>query len=391
MNQKKQQDVRLGIIGVGGMGSSHLGSIEAGKVSGVRLAAICDIEPEKLARFDEKYLRFTDSAKMIRSGEVDAVLIATPHYGHTTIGIDALKNGIHTLVEKPVSVHKADAQKLIAAHTDPKIVFSAMFNQRTDPHYIKLRELIQNGMLGEVTRVNWIITDWFRTQAYYDGGGWRATWKGEGGGVLLNQCPHNLDLMQWLFGMPIAVRAFCKLGHYHNIEVEDAVTAYLEYPNGATGVFITTTGEAPGTNRLEVCGENGKVVVEAGKITWTRNTIGQSKFLNTSTQPFARPETWTIDIPCNGNGPQHIGILQNFINAIRTGEPLIAPAEEGVHSVELANAMLYSAFKNDTVKLPLSATAYARQLKTLIAKSKTRKRVVKNTEPVDLSGSFGKA
>lgn len=384
-------EVRLGIVGIGGMGSNHLGNIEAGKVKGLRVAAICDIDPQKMARFNDSYSRFTDSAKMIRSGEIDAILIATPHYDHTTIGIDALKNGIHTLVEKPISVHKADAQKLIAAHTDPKVVFSAMFNQRTDPHYIKLRELIQDGMLGEISRVNWIITDWFRTQSYYDGGGWRATWKGEGGGVLLNQCPHNLDLMQWLFGMPASVRAFCKLGQYHKIEVEDAVTAYLDYPNGATGVFITTTGEAPGTNRLEVCGENGKIVVESGTITWIRNTVGQAKFLKTSKQSFAKPERWTIDIPCNGNGPQHIGILQNFTNAILFGEALIAPAEEGIHSVELANAMLYSSFKDTTVKLPLSAPAYAKHLKGLIAKSKPRKKVVKSAGPVDMSSSFGKA
>jgi Predicted dehydrogenases and related proteins len=385
-------EVRLGIIGVGNMGSGHIGNIEAGRINNLKLTAICDIVPEKMERFDEKYKRFTDSAKMIRSGEVDAVLVATPHYFHTTIGIDALKNGIHTLVEKPVSVHKADAQKLIAAHKDPKVVFAAMFNQRTDPHYINLKKIIADGQLGEITRVNWIITDWFRTQAYYDGGGWRATWAGEGGGVLLNQCPHNLDLWQWLFGMPSSVRAYCKLGQYHDIEVEDAVTAYFEYPNGATGVFITTTGEAPGTNRLEVCGENGKIVVENGKITWTKNVVAQSEFLKTDPGSFNRPDVWTIDIPCNGGGQQHVGILQNFVDAILNGEELIAPASEGLNSVELANSMLYSSFTDKTVKLPLNASAYEKHLKQLIAKSKpVKKPKVKNAAPIDMSASFGKA
>ena len=385
------KEVRLGIIGLGNMGSGHIANIESGAIKNMRLTAICDIDPSKMDRYGDKYIKFTDSAKLIRSGEVDAVLIATPHYFHTTIGIDSLSCGIHTLVEKPISVHKADAEKLIAAHHDKKVVFSAMFNQRTDPHYTKLREIIQEGLLGEITRVNWIITDWFRTQAYYDGGGWRATWKGEGGGVLLNQCPHNLDLMQWLFGMPVSVRAYCKLGNFHKIEVEDTVTAYLEYANGATGVFITTTGEAPGTNRLEVCGENGKIVVENGKITWTRNTIGQKKFLKTSKGSFDRPEVWTIDIPCNGSGLQHVGILQNFVNAITKGEKLLAPAEEGIKSVELATAMLFSSFKDCTVKLPLDAKAYEAQLKKLIASSNTKKKAVKSKVITDMSASFSKA
>ncbi|MGI5869550.1 MAG: Gfo/Idh/MocA family protein [Kiritimatiellia bacterium] len=384
------KEVRLGVIGVGGMGSTHVASIEAGKVRNLVVTAVCDIEPAKLERFKGKCKTFTDSAKLIRSGDVDAVLVATPHYEHTTIGIDALTHGVHTLVEKPISVHKADCERLIAAHKDEKVVFAAMFNQRTDPHYVKLREIIENGQLGKITRVNWIVTDWFRTQAYYDKGGWRATWKGEGGGVLLNQCPHNLDLMQWLFGMPSSIRAYCKIGRDHKIEVEDAVTAYLEYPNGATGVFVTTTGEAPGTNRLEVCGENGRIIVENGTVAWQRNTVPQSEFLKTCQASFARPDTWTIDIPCKDYGPQHVGILQNFTNAILNGEKLIAPAEEGIKSVELANAMLYSSFKDVTVDMPLCADAYEKLLKKLIASSKTKKKPTKTSGVVeDLAGSFG--
>ena len=386
------KEVRFGIIGVGSMGSIHARNLIAGTIQHARLAALCDSEPKQLAKFENTLLKFEDSRKLIRSGEVDAVLIATPHYGHTSIGADALSVGMHTLVEKPISVHKADAQRLIAARKSKKTIFAAMFNQRTDPHYIKLRELIRSGELGEITRINWIITDWFRTQAYYEGGGWRATWGGEGGGVLLNQCPHNLDLMQWLFGMPVRVRAFCGIGKRHNIEVEDEVTAYLEYDNGATGVFITTTGEAPGTNRLEVTAERGKVVVEAGKITWTRNTVGQTEFLKTSPNAFARPDIWTIDIPCGDSGGQHNEVLQNFTDAILDGTPLIAPAEEGIHSVELGTAMLYSSFTGKTVDLPLDAVAYERHLKKLIKSSTFVKKVKSNVgKEVDLSSSFGKA
>lgn len=384
-------EVRLGVIGLGNMGTSHIANIEAGKIKGVKLVAVCDIVPSKMDRYGDKYKKFTDSAAMLRSGEIDAVMIETPHYSHTTIGIDALTLGIHTLVEKPISVHKADCQRLIAAHTDPKVVFSAMFNQRSDPHFIKVRDIIKSGQLGELTRINWIITNWFRTQAYYDGGGWRATWKGEGGGVLLNQCPHQLDLLQWMFGMPSSVRAYCDIGRFHNIEVEDNVTAYLRYPNGATGVFVTTTGEAPGTNRLEVCGEYGKIVVEEGKIKWTRNVVGQSEFLKTSPTSFDTPEVWNIDIPVNGCGGQHVTLLQNFIDAIRDGAELIAPAEEGINSVELANCMLYSSFTDTTVELPLDPAAYEAKLMQLIADSKFEKKVVEHAAPAaDMSSSFSR-
>ena len=251
------KQVRIGIIGIGGMGGSHAHQILDGKIKGGKLVAVCDIDERQFKKFEGKELKtFTSSAEMIRSGEVDAVIVATPHYAHTTIGADALKQGLHLLVEKPISVHKADCEKLIAAYDarpKKKQIFAAMFNQRTDPRYRKVKELIDRGEIGELTRVNWIITDWFRTQSYYDGGGWRATWGGEGGGVLINQCPHQLDLLQWLCGKPSSIRAFCGIGKRHHIEVEDEVTAYLEYDNGATGVFITSTGEAPGTNRLEIC------------------------------------------------------------------------------------------------------------------------------------------
>jgi predicted dehydrogenase len=367
--------VRMGIIGVGNMGAQHARWITEGKVPRLELAALCDLDPGKLTPFP-KVKHFRQSAEMIRSGLVDAVLIATPHYDHTTIGIDALQQGLHVLTEKPLAVHKADAERMIAAYQKrPKKsqVFGAMFNQRTDPHYRRTRDLIQRGELGEIRRVVWIITNWFRSEAYYASGDWRATWRGEGGGVLLNQCPHNLDLLQWLCGMPKRIQAFCHLGKYHDIEVEDDVTAYLEYPNGATGVFITTTGEAPGTNRLEITGDRGKMVIEGGKVSWTRTEQPVAEFCRTTTGSFATPDTWNVDIPVAGNGGQHQEITQNFVDAILTGRPLLAPAVEGIHSVELANAMLYSSFTGQTVKLPLAAAAYERHLMKLVAKSRYKK------------------
>jgi predicted dehydrogenase len=378
--------VRLGIVGLGNMGRAHAQNLIEGKVPGCELAAVCDVKPEAAAGF-EKQAKFTDCGQMIRSGKIDAILIVTPHYSHTTIGIDALKNGLHVLVEKPISVHKADCERLIAAHKNKKQVFAAMFNQRTDPRYLKVRDLIRNGELGPIRRVNWIITDWFRTEAYYASGGWRATWGGEGGGVLLNQCPHQLDLYQWLFGLPKKVRGFCQIGRYHNIEVEDDVTAYFEYPDGMTAVFITSTGEAPGTNRLEITAERGRVVVEGGRIQFTRNETGMSEFSRTTDKGFARPDTWEITIPVSGYGEQHLGILKNFTEAILHKKPLIAPAAEGIRSVELANAILYSHFTGKTVDLPLSGAAYERLLKKKIASSKFVKKTVEKAAE-DFTKSF---
>lgn len=361
--------LQIGVIGVGGMGGHHAKYLQAGEIQRAELTAVCDVDEDKLRNWPE-VKGFADSRELIRSGLVDAVIIATPHYDHTTIGIDALGQGLHVLTEKPISVHKADCERLIEAHSDKCLIFSAMFQMRTEPLYKKLKKLIDSGELGEITRINWIVTDWFRTEAYYASGGWRATWSGEGGGVLLNQCPHNLDLMQWLFGMPSRLRAFCGLGVKHDIEVEDQVTAYMEYPNGATGVFITTTGEAPGTNRLEIAGDRGRVVVEGRQISFTRNEELASEFAKTCPRSFARPEIWKIEIPIGTGATGHRAITQNFVDAVLDGSDLIAPAEEGINSVELANCMLYSSLTGSTVELPLDSAAFEAVLKDLCAKSK---------------------
>lgn len=381
--------VRLGIIGMGNIGKHHAEYLRAGKVNRCELTAVCSTSPARL----EKYLPlkiYGDGEELIRSGIVDAVLIATPHYQHTTLGITALEQGLHVMIEKPISAHKADAERLIAAHKKRKrLVFAGMFQLRAEPRYLKIRKLIQSGELGDIARASWIITDWYRTEAYYASGGWRATWKGEGGGVLLNQCLHNLDTLQWLCGMPSRVRGFCQLGRYHDIEVEDNVTAYLEYPNQATGVFITSTGEAPGTNRFEIAGTRGKVVLEKDRLHFTRNEVSMTEFSRTSKVGFLKPDIWNVEIPIENVATPHATLMQNFVDAILDGAPLIAPGEEGIHSVELANAMLYSSLVDRTIELPLDSAAYEKKLKQLIAGSKIKKKVVEvSTE--DFTKSFNR-
>jgi predicted dehydrogenase len=378
--------VRLGIIGMGNIGRFHAEYLSAGKVGRAQLVAVSDALPANLEPY--RQLRtFERGEDLIRSGLVEAVIIATPHYLHTSLGIQALNEGLHVLVEKPISVHKADCERLLEAHRNHKQVFAAMFQLRTEPKFRKLHQLIQAEELGEIVRVNWIMTDWYRTEAYYGSGGWRATWKGEGGGVLLNQCPHNLDLLIWLCGRPARVRGFCQLGRYHNIEVEDNVTAYLEYPNGGTGVFVTSTGEAPGTNRLEICGELGKIVLENNRLSFVRNEVSMIQFSRTSKAAFARPEVWNVEIPLPPGSGTHVEVTQNFVDAILDGAPLMCPAGEGLHSVELANAILYSSLVGKTVELPLDGLAYEERLKTLIAESRFVKKEAVQTKD-DFAKSF---
>lgn len=381
--------VRIGIVGLGNMGSAHAANIQAGKIRQLELTAVSDMDTARFARVPG-VKGFAQVDDMMSSGLIDAILIATPHYDHTSLGIKALKAGLHVMVEKPISVHRADAERLIAAYSNKKQVFAAMFNQRTDLYYRKIRQLIQSGELGELRRVNWIITNWFRTEAYYGSGGWRATWAGEGGGVLLNQCPHNLDLFQWMFGMPQRVRGFCQFGRFHQIEVEDDVTAVLLYDSGLSATFVTSTGEAPGCNRLEITGEQGRVTVtDNTKIHFQRNRQPMSKFCMEAEAAFAMPENWHIDIPVEATGGQHVEILQNFANAITKGEKLLSPAEEGIRSVELANAVLLSTWQDKTIELPMSSADYERILVEKGEKSTFQKtKVVAKATADDFAKSF---
>jgi len=384
------EKVRIGIVGMGNMGKYHADYLIKGKVAHAELAAVCSTSPEKLSAYKDPVAVFGNGEEMIRSGSIDAVLVATPHYQHTSLGICAIENGIHLMVEKPISAHKADAERLIEVSAQhPDIVFGGMFQLRTEPRYLKLKKLIADGDLGDIVRINWIITDWFRTEAYYASGGWRATWKGEGGGVLLNQCLHQLDALQWLVGMPSKVRSFAQCGRFHDIEVEDNVTAYLEYPNGATGVFVSSTGEAPGSNRFEIAGTRGRVVLENDQIKFTRNESCMLEHSKNSPIGFSKPEVWEIDIPFGNAELPHAILMRNFVEAIRNKTPLIAPGVEGIHSVELANVLLYSSLVDQTIDLPMDGAAFEAKLQQLIDESTHEKKVVEISDE-DFASSFNR-
>jgi predicted dehydrogenase len=383
------KSVRLGIMGMGNIGSHHADYLLAGKIKRCELKAVSTRSANKLAPYQQRGLKiFDDGGELVRSGEVDAVIIATPHFQHTTLGIAALQAGLHVMVEKPISAHKADAERLLAVRRQhPRQVFAAMFQMRTESRYAKIKQLIASGDLGQIVRFSWIITEWFRTEAYYASGDWRATWKGEGGGVLINQCLHQLDMLQWLLGMPARVRSFVQLGRFHHIEVEDNVTAYMEFPHGATGVFVSTTGEAPGSNRLEIAGEMGKLLLENDKLLFVRNEISMFQQSKNSNLGFQKPEVRNIEIPFANEPAQHAVLTQNFVDAILDGTPLTAPGEEGIHSIELANVMLYSGLVNETIELPLASAAYEKKLNELMAASKFEKKVAQVSNE-DFTKSF---
>ena len=380
--------VRIGIIGFGGMGNSHAGYLSRGEVAGAELCAVADADPARLEGVQERYgagvQAFEGADALFAADCVDAVIVATPHYFHPPLVIQALENGLHAMSEKPAGVYTKQVLEMNAAAAKSDRVFGVMFNQRARGEHQKLKELVDSGELGPIRRTIYIINDWFRAQSYYDSGGWRATWVGEGGGVLANQCPHNLDLWQWICGMPNRVSAFCRFGQYHDIEVEDDVTAYAEYENGATGVFITSTGEAPGTNRLEISADRGKVVLEGGKITFWRTRESSSKFLKEWPDGFGRPEIWKCEIPAGG-GEEHKGITKNWVQAIRTGSPLLAEGTEGINGVELANAMLLSTWTDDWVDMPVDAEAYWEALQKRIETSQLKEG---SGKVMDVKGTF---
>ncbi len=383
--------VKFGIIGIGSMGLVHLGFFMDGKIENAVCSAIADIDERRITNAKNKYpgdyACYSSGKELIEKGDVDAVVIAVPHYQHPELSIMALKKGIHVVCEKPAGVYTKQVKEMNEVAEKSDALFTMMYNQRTNPLYIKMHDIVHGGEIGEIRRVNWIITNWFRTQFYYDSGSWRATWKGEGGGVLMNQCPHQLDLLQWICGMmPSKVSAHCHFGKWHNIETEDDVSAYLEFPNGATGVFVTTTADAPGTNRFEILGSKGKIVCEKDELCVYKSSVDLKEHLTECKEGFKEPEYTVETFKADGNNPQHVGIFNNFANAILGLEPIYVDGREGINCVELIDSMLLSAWLERPVSLPIDDEVYYEELQKRVATS-----VDKTTEDVliDNTCSFG--
>ncbi|MBE6937985.1 MAG: Gfo/Idh/MocA family oxidoreductase [Ruminococcaceae bacterium] len=369
--------VKLGIIGLGNMGSGHAKSIVGGATPEIRLVAAADIDPAKLEKAKE-YLPetvklFSTAEEMLDSGLIDAAIVAIPHYDHPKYVIACLEKGIHVMCEKPAGVYTKQVREMNAvAAAHPETVFAMMFNQRTNHIYRKMRELVQSGKYGQIRRTNWLITTWFRPQAYYDSGAWRASWSGEGGGVLLNQCPHQLDLWQWICGMPVKVSSQLHYGKWHDIEVEDDVTTYVEYANGATGVFVTSTGDICGTNRFEIQLEKAKIVAEEDRIWVWEYEMSEPEFDKVNTKAWNSPKVTEIQVETDGKNPQHVGVLNAFAANILRGEPLVARGEEGINGLTVSNAMHLSSWLGRPVELPFDEDLYYDLLKEKIASSRRK-------------------
>lgn len=384
--------IKLGIIGVGNMGSAHAGNVANGKCPEIKLCAVADTNPERLAWIKEKFGNeiacFDTAEEMLDSGIINACIVAVPHYDHPKYAAECMKRNIHVMVEKPAGVYTKQVREMNKeAQKHKDIVFGMMFNQRTNCIYRKLRELVKSGKYGQIRRTNWIITDWYRPQAYYDSGNWRATWSGEGGGVLLNQCPHQLDLWQWICGMPKTVRAFMHFGKWHDIEVEDDVTAYVEYENGATGVFVASTGDAHGTNRLEIQMDKARFIVENEKLIVEEYEISEPEFTKTNKAPYSTVNSKTAQAETDGENPQHIGVLNAWADAILHGGNLVARGEDGLNGLMLSNAMHLSAFLGKEVSFPFDEDLYYDELMKRVATSR-RKTGVKSVF-TDTSGTYG--
>ncbi len=366
------EKVRLGIIGVGNMGSSHIKNFISGKMPEFDITAVADIKPDRLQWAKEQLPEvktFDTAGALMDSGEVDAVLIATPHYDHPPLVIEALQKNLHVMSEKPAGVYTKQVREMNKAADESDKIFGIMFNQRTNCLYRKAYDLVHGGEFGEIKRVTWIITDWYRTQAYYNSGGWRATWSGEGGGVLLNQCPHQLDLWQWICGMPEKITAVCHEGKWHNIEVEDDVMIYAEYPNGATGTFITTTGDYPGTNRLEITLDRAKLICENGKLIVNELDQSVDGYTKNAEDGFGSIEYKTYEAELDGRNEQHTEVMNKFAAAILRGEPLTAAGQEGINGLMISNAAFLSSWLGKSVTLPVDEELFYKMLQEKIANS----------------------
>ena len=381
--------VRFGIIGIGNRGTEIAQRILNGETTELEITAVADTDPARLAWAAENLpgvQRFDSAQALLDSGAVDAVVVAVPHYDHPGLCLEALKRNIHVMCEKPAGVYTKAVRPVIEYAKICPATFAMMFNQRTNCVYRKMKEIVASGALGQIRRVNWLITSWFRSQSYYDSGSWRATWAGEGGGVLLNQCPHNLDLLQWICGMPVRVRAFVHNGKWHDIEVEDDVTAYMEFENGATGTFITSTGDTPGDNRFEITLDGGTLICDGKALTLEKLKTPIPQFMREYKAGFGRPDCEVMPVETDGLNLQTAGVLNAFAAHILRGEPLVAEGAEGINGLTLSNAMHLSAWTDQMISLPLDEDLFLTELNKRRAVSR-QKAPVQGSGMMDISQS----
>ncbi len=363
---------KIGIVGLGPIGGLHADNLLQNKIPGAELACVCEQRPVDEKKFAGLRI-YNDMDKMLSAGGFDALIIATPSFTHFPLAKKALERGFHALVEKPMALCSEDALELADIAKRSGKVLAVMLNQRTAPLYSKIREMVESGEIGRINRVSWTMSNWYRPDIYFASSSWKGTWKGEAGGVLINQSIHNIDIWAWIFGLPKTLRAWCQFGKYHNIEVEDEVCCRMELSNGASSTFISSTGEYPGSNRLVIAGDKAFVVAESGKLKIFRfvNETLESYTYGTK-YIFGSPEVEEEEIEFFGAGEQHAGVVSNFVEAINGDAELLYTPEQGALSLQMANAMLMSAWTNKDVSFPFDHALYKKMLSEKIAFSHLR-------------------
>lgn len=379
---------RIAVVGLGPIGSLHVDNLLGGKIKDTKLVAICEQRPVDDPKFNGIKIYKDIDEMLAQKDEFDAVIISTPSFTHYPLAKKSLEAGFHTLVEKPIALCTADAQELMEISKRTGKICAIMLNQRTTPLYARIKELVDNGDVGEIHRVSWTMSNWYRPDIYFTSSPWRGTWKGEAGGVLINQSIHNIDIWAWIFGLPKSLRAWCKYGKYHSIEVEDEVTCVMQLENGATASFITSTGEYPGANRLLIAGDKAFILAENDKLTITRYKDGSiTRYTHDTKYVFGSPETEVTEESFADKGLQHVGVVNNFVGAIRGECTLDYESAEGKLSLAMANAMLMSSWLEKEVEFPFSDAEYKKLLDSKIATSKLRENP-KTDFIIDFNKSF---
>jgi len=308
---------------------------------------------------------YEDYRQMLAEVKPDVAVIVTPHPLHPSMTIDCLRAGCHVLVEKPMAIDVASADEMIEEAKKSGRILAINFQQRFRPVIEKARAIIAAGEIGPLVRTL-SVEPWFRTAFYYRTAVWRAKWTSEGGGVLLNQAPHTLDLLCHLAGMPRKVWGWTRT-LYHAIEVEDTAQAMLEYPNGAPGYLTVSTTEVGVEQRVQIVGEKGAIELVGDKMTVYRIHPSTREFMTGSTEMFAKPETVAemLDLPDTSGA--HVAVYRDLKAAIQEGRPPRADGREAIMSLELANAITLSSYSGQPVTLPLDRKAYGELLADLQA------------------------
>lgn len=377
--------VRLGVIGLGNIGRTYVDLIVGGQVPGAELTAVSS----RTVPDESPAMHFSRFDDLLDSGLVDAVIVATPTMSHPEIGAAAAARGLPVLMDKPLAMSVRQASSLVetlaAAGSS-----AVMLNQRFDPYYREIHQLISDGAIGEVMRFSWIMTAWYRPDVYYEVSSWRGTWVGEGGGLLINQCIHNLDVLQWLVGLPSSVSAIAGFGKYHAIDVEDEVTATLSYASGTTGVVVASSGEAPGINQLDIIGDRGSIRYDGETLTLKRSEVSVRTHCRNTSEMFGMPQFANETVtPADADAAesQHAQVLRNFVGSIAYGEPLLTPVSEGLNSLQLANAILLSAWQGVPVPVPIDEASFEAELQARISAGSLRTPVDREVN-IDMDKSY---